>query len=57
MLKQSSEARRQRHWLDAAGCVPCFLPPGQVKPTHVVNCAGKVGTPNVDWCETHKVRA
>lgn len=25
------------------------------KPTHVLNCAGVTGRPNVDWCETHKV--
>lgn len=25
-----------------------------VKPTHVVNCAGLTGRPNVDWCEDHK---
>jgi dTDP-4-dehydrorhamnose reductase len=24
------------------------------KPEVVVNCAGKTGRPNVDWCETHK---
>jgi dTDP-4-dehydrorhamnose reductase len=23
------------------------------KPRAVLNCAGKTGTPNVDWCETH----
>src|SRR5262245_19035463 len=23
-------------------------------PDVVVNCAGKTGRPNVDWCETHK---
>lgn len=28
----------------------------QVKPTHVFNAAGVTGRPNVDWCETHKVR-
>ena len=27
----------------------------QVKPTHVLNCAGLTGRPNVDWCEDHKV--
>eukprot|EP00199_Chlamydomonas_sp_CCMP681_P002912 CAMPEP_0119105632 /NCGR_PEP_ID=MMETSP1180-20130426/3544_1 /TAXON_ID=3052 ORGANISM="Chlamydomonas cf sp, Strain CCMP681" /NCGR_SAMPLE_ID=MMETSP1180 /ASSEMBLY_ACC=CAM_ASM_000741 /LENGTH=308 /DNA_ID=CAMNT_0007090739 /DNA_START=13 /DNA_END=939 /DNA_ORIENTATION=- len=27
----------------------------RVKPTHVLNCAGLTGRPNVDWCETHKV--
>ncbi|KAK4550071.1 hypothetical protein LTR36_003038 [Oleoguttula mirabilis] len=26
-----------------------------VKPTHVINCAGKTGRPNVDWCEDHKL--
>ena len=25
-----------------------------VKPTHVLNCAGLTGRPNVDWCEDHK---
>ena len=25
-----------------------------VKPTHVFNCAGLTGRPNVDWCEDHK---
>ena len=24
------------------------------KPTHVFNCAGLTGRPNVDWCEDHK---
>lgn len=28
----------------------------QVKPTHVLNAAGLTGRPNVDWCETHRVR-
>ena len=22
--------------------------------THVINCAGKTGRPNVDWCEDHR---
>ena len=26
----------------------------QTKPDVVLNCAGKKGTPNVDWCETHR---
>ena len=26
----------------------------EIKPTHVINCAGKTGRPNVDWCEDHK---
>ena len=25
------------------------------RPDVVVNCAGKTGRPNVDWCETHQV--
>ena len=25
------------------------------RPDAVLNCAGKAGTPNVDWCETHQV--
>jgi len=25
-----------------------------VKPTYIVNAAGKTGRPNIDWCETHK---
>jgi 3,5-epimerase/4-reductase len=25
-----------------------------VKPTHVFNCAGVTGRPNVDWCEDHR---
>eukprot|EP01113_Clastostelium_recurvatum_P045437 TRINITY_DN7809_c0_g1_i3.p1 TRINITY_DN7809_c0_g1~~TRINITY_DN7809_c0_g1_i3.p1 ORF type:complete len:302 (-),score=38.92 TRINITY_DN7809_c0_g1_i3:28-933(-) len=24
------------------------------KPSFVINCAGKTGRPNVDWCETHR---
>merc|ERR1711884_611554 len=24
------------------------------QPTHIINCAGVTGRPNVDWCETHK---
>ncbi len=27
----------------------------EVNPTHVINCAGKTGRPNVDWCEDHKI--
>lgn len=27
----------------------------RVKPTHVMNCAGITGRPNVDWCEDHQV--
>jgi len=26
----------------------------EVKPTHVLNAAGKTGRPNVDWCEDHQ---
>lgn len=26
----------------------------RIKPTHVLNCAGCTGRPNVDWCEDHK---
>lgn len=36
------------------GPLPPLLP-AQYKPTHVMNCAGLTGRPNVDWCETHKV--
>ncbi len=25
-----------------------------IKPDRVINCAGKVGTPNVDWCESNR---
>lgn len=25
-----------------------------LEPTHVLNCAGLTGRPNVDWCEDHK---
>jgi dTDP-4-dehydrorhamnose reductase len=25
------------------------------KPTVVINCAGKTGRPNIDWCESHKI--
>lgn len=42
---------------DAPACLPCrWLLTLQVKPTHVFNCAGVTGRPNVDWCEDHKVR-
>lgn len=27
----------------------------EVNPTHVINCAGKTGRPNIDWCEDHKM--
>ncbi|KAK5172141.1 uncharacterized protein LTR77_003779 [Saxophila tyrrhenica] len=27
----------------------------EIKPTCVINCAGKTGRPNVDWCEDHKL--
>lgn len=26
----------------------------QHKPDRIINCAGKTGSPNVDWCEDHK---
>ena len=26
----------------------------QIRPTHVLNCAGVTGRPNVDWCEDNK---
>ncbi|KAI5062951.1 hypothetical protein GOP47_0021498 [Adiantum capillus-veneris] len=26
-----------------------------MKPTHVFNAAGLTGTPNIDWCESHKI--
>ena len=26
----------------------------KIKPTHIFNCAGVTGRPNVDWCESHK---
>lgn len=26
----------------------------EIKPTHVMNCAGCTGRPNVDWCEDNK---
>lgn len=26
----------------------------RIKPTHVMNCAGCTGRPNVDWCEDNK---
>jgi dTDP-4-dehydrorhamnose reductase len=26
----------------------------EIQPTHVLNCAGVTGRPNVDWCESHK---
>ncbi|GAT20564.1 NRS/ER [Aspergillus luchuensis] len=26
----------------------------RVRPSHVINAAGKRGDPNVDWCESHK---
>ena len=25
-----------------------------IRPTHVLNCAGCTGRPNVDWCEDNK---
>ncbi|KAM0709100.1 hypothetical protein Q7P35_003136 [Cladosporium inversicolor] len=27
----------------------------EFQPTHVINCAGKTGRPNVDWCEDNRV--
>ena len=27
----------------------------KIKPDRVINCAGKTGRPNVDWCEDHKI--
>lgn len=26
----------------------------EVNPTHVINCAGRTGFPNVDWCEENR---
>lgn len=25
-----------------------------IRPSYVINCAGKTGRPNIDWCESHK---
>src|SRR5262245_20357555 len=27
---------------------------GECRPAVVINCAGRTGKPNVDWCEAHK---
>jgi 3,5-epimerase/4-reductase len=27
----------------------------EIKPDCVINCAGKTGRPNIDWCEDHRV--
>lgn len=27
----------------------------EFQPTRIINCAGKTGRPNVDWCEDHRV--
>ncbi|RDW73363.1 hypothetical protein BP6252_07270 [Coleophoma cylindrospora] len=32
----------------------CIAELKRVKPTHVLNCAGCTGRPNVDWCEDNK---
>ena len=26
-----------------------------IKPKYIINCAGKTGRPNVDWCEDHEI--
>jgi 3,5-epimerase/4-reductase len=37
---------------DKAGMSEVF---DEFRPTRVINCAGKTGRPNVDWCEDHRV--
>ena len=58
-----TEGEGGRGWRESSD--PVRLPPPahplsfslpQFKPTHVLNAAGLTGRPNVDWCESHKVR-
>ena len=37
---------------DKAGMSQVF---DEFRPTRVINCAGKTGRPNVDWCESNRV--
>jgi 3,5-epimerase/4-reductase len=37
---------------DKAGMSKVF---DEFRPTRVINCAGKTGRPNVDWCESNRV--
>jgi len=56
----------QKKWLEAAN-IPCVLGKARledragllaemsaVKPRYVICAAGLAGTPNIDWCESHK---
>ena len=44
---RAADARLERIQ-DVAAEIDAFAP------THVLNCAGLTGRPNVDWCEDHK---
>lgn len=50
--------RRNRSWIgsetDIADSHEVCKEICRVRPDVVVNCAGKTGTPNIDWCESHK---
>src|SRR3990167_1792879 len=42
------------HIWDAVDLIEAIdLPEGEAHPT-IINCIGKTGRPNVDWCENHK---
>lgn len=51
-LKVYPEAKTPR--FDIADREAVFRVLEAEKPDVVINCAGKTGRPNVDWCETHK---
>ncbi len=52
LLAQGIPARAAEARLENVEQVAAEL--NAVKPTHVLNCAGLTGRPNVDWCEDHK---
>ena len=50
--------RRNRRWIgsetDIADSHAVREEISRTRPEIVVNCAGKTGAPNIDWCESHK---
>jgi len=49
---QGIETFAVKHIITNKQEIDCYI--SQYKPDFVLNCCGKTGSPNVDWCETHK---
>ena len=41
--------------LDVTNALAVFEQLGRLRNTIIINCTGKTGTPNVDWCDTNKI--